>query len=71
MLCPQKEQGKSTTDSWPLELDLQTQESTHRILFRTAKAETAGKTKTFHVAPDFRTEKRNHSQLFPEKKMEK
>lgn len=40
------------------------------ILFKTAKAEMAGKTKSFCVVPDFCTEKRNNSHLLPVKKME-
>lgn len=41
------------------------------LLLRTAKAKTAGKSKSFHFTPDFCTEKRSYSQFLPEKEMEK
>lgn len=43
----------------------------HLILLSTAKAEIAGKTKSFHIVPDFRIEILYHSQPLLENKMEK
>lgn len=41
------------------------------MLLRAAKAEMAGKSKSFHFTPNFCTEKRSYYQFLPEKKIQK